>query len=81
VLGEAEPSGDKVPDHYPIASGPLKSVYRDGFWYIKQLGNGKEELFDFDRDVREERNLAGQAQYQQYLERCRQALETLQRAE
>jgi arylsulfatase A-like enzyme len=54
----------------PIFGGPMRAVFDGGFKYIR--AGDVEELFDLDRDPREERNLVGEAGHGETLERLRE---------
>ncbi|TDI93025.1 MAG: DUF229 domain-containing protein [Caldithrix sp.] len=59
-IGGEEP--DWIPESWPVAKGEMKSVVAGGYHYI-QHGDGNEELFDFDNDPEEERDLANSKEY------------------
>jgi arylsulfatase A-like enzyme len=50
---EADPNHGRSPAH----SGPMQSVWANGLHYIRN-GNGREELYDVNRDPAEAHNLA-----------------------
>jgi arylsulfatase A-like enzyme len=62
-----------MPEWLPATKGPMKSVVLGGMHYIRN-GDGREELYDFDRDVGEVENLVGRAEARAALERSRRAL-------
>ena len=55
--------------------GDMKSLVMDGMHYIKN-GDGREELYDFESDPAEERDLAGSEEGRRALERFRRSLMT-----
>jgi arylsulfatase A-like enzyme len=59
----------------PAVHGPLVSAARDGYVYIRNEGDGKEELFHERDDPRELVNLAGVEAMQPLLRRFRQGLD------
>jgi arylsulfatase A-like enzyme len=63
----------------PVSRGTMRSVVVDGFHYIR-LGDGTEELYDFERDSTEQVNLAGDSSYAATLDHGRQTLEAVLRA-
>jgi arylsulfatase A-like enzyme len=58
---------------YPLFKGNMRSIVQDGFHYI-QNDNGDEELYDFERDHLEERNLAQSTEGRQLVARLRATL-------
>ena len=48
--------GPRLNDWYPVSHGPVRSVVDGGWRYIVQQ-DGKEELYDFNRDALELHNL------------------------
>jgi arylsulfatase A-like enzyme len=59
----------------PAVRGPLVSLAQDDYVYIRNEGDGKEELFHERNDPRELVNLAGVEAMQPLLRRFRQGLE------
>ncbi len=49
--------GINVGEWQPVSKGDMKSLVVNGLHYIKN-GDGREELYDFEIDMNEERNLA-----------------------
>jgi arylsulfatase A-like enzyme len=68
--------GINNPEWWPVSKGDMKSLLADGLYYIRN-GDGREELYDFENDVLEERDLAGTAEGQRALERFRKDLDVL----
>jgi arylsulfatase A-like enzyme len=58
----------------PVARGSMVSVFLEGKHYIRNLGDGVEELYDFAGDPREQDNLARSAAGAALLERYRAAV-------
>jgi arylsulfatase A-like enzyme len=61
----------------PVARGSLGAIFMDGKYYIRNLKDGSEELYDFEHDPREQNNLilssatlAERRRYQQALARA-----------
>lgn len=65
-----------MPDWLPATKGPMKSVIVGGMHYIRN-GDGREELYDFERDVDEVTNLVNRAEASAALEEARRALARL----
>lgn len=63
-----------VPKWYPVARGDLYSIAFDGFRYIRNDGDGREELYDFRNDLLERWNLAGTPEGEALIPRYRSAL-------
>ncbi|MBI3469594.1 MAG: sulfatase, partial [Planctomycetes bacterium] len=61
----------------PNQKGPMKALVADSLHYIKNYGDGREELYDFESDPREERDLASLPERQRVLERLRASLEQI----
>jgi arylsulfatase A-like enzyme len=57
----------------PVSKGDMKSLIAEGMHYIRN-GDGREELYDFENDVLEEKDLAGTPEGQRALERLRKHL-------
>lgn len=53
--------GILVPDWLPNAHAAVRTVFVDGFQYIRRDDNGQEELFDFFNDHLDSRNLVDQS--------------------
>lgn len=66
-----------VPDWYPARRGALGSIIVDGMQYIRNYGDGQEELYDLRTDLDEHRDLAALPTVD--LTRYRQALEAATR--
>jgi arylsulfatase A-like enzyme len=64
-----------MPDWLPVMKGDMTSLIANGFHYIRN-GDGREELYDFDKDPAEKNDLAASDQYRQALERMRESLES-----
>ncbi|MCI0460887.1 MAG: sulfatase-like hydrolase/transferase [Gemmataceae bacterium] len=58
----------------PVARGSLASIFMEGKYYIRNLGDGSEELYDFANDPQEQNNLVRSAEGQALLPRYREAL-------
>jgi arylsulfatase A-like enzyme len=67
-------SEPKLPNWYPVARGNLRSVAFDGWRYIRNDGDGTEELYDFEHDLLERWNLIGTAEGNRLLPRYRAAV-------
>jgi arylsulfatase A-like enzyme len=48
---------ENLPRWYPVSRGDLNSIAFDGVRYIRNEGDGTEELYDFEHDVLERWNL------------------------
>ena len=57
LLAEASQRVFGVHPWYPLSKGDMQSLIGGGYHYIKN-GDGSEELYDFQNDAAEERNLA-----------------------
>src|SRR5262249_19164009 len=69
--------GPKAPTEHrcsPVARGSLAAVFLRGRYYIRNLEDGTEELYDFENDPRERHNLAHSAEALPLLTRHREAL-------
>lgn len=64
------------PKWYPVYKGPMKSLADGRYHYIRN-GDGREELYDFENDPWEQRDLAGTDEARQALTRFRTALQTI----
>jgi arylsulfatase A-like enzyme len=69
-------AGIDVPDWYPTASGPMRSLVMDRYHYI-QNGNGHEELYDIVVDPNETSDLATTDAGQSIVERFRHTADEL----
>jgi arylsulfatase A-like enzyme len=67
-------SGWNLPDWYPVSRGALSSVAFDGWRYIRNGGDGTEELYDFEHDLLERWNLVDSDSGRRVLPRYRAAL-------
>jgi len=65
----------RQPERYPAAQGDLLALSDDSVRYIRNLGTGREELFDLLADPREQRDLSGLPGSLPRLVRLRAALE------
>lgn len=65
----------KIPKHVftPVQWGPMRSLVGEGHVYIHQA-NGREELYDLERDREEVNNLVGRPEFAPLLERFRNRL-------
>ena len=61
-------------DWYPIATGKMKSLVAGQYHYIKS-GNGREELYDFEKDPAEEHNIASSHDFRDKIQELRRFLE------
>jgi len=68
--------GINLPEWLPASKGPMKSLIADGVHYIRH-SNGREELYDFERDLAEAQNLAERPDARVALERSRRTLDAL----
>lgn len=59
-----------APEWLPVSKGDMSSLAQDGYRYIRN-GDGREELYDFDRDIWEQNNLAERSENLSLLERLR----------
>ncbi len=50
---------ENLPAWYPASQGSLKSIAFDGWRYIRNEGDGAEELYDFEHDLLERWNMIG----------------------
>jgi len=75
ILSEAGPAIGS-PAWYPVAKGDLKSMVIDQHHYIRN-GDGREELYDVERDPWERQDLADSEAGRAQLARCRMSLDAL----
>jgi arylsulfatase A-like enzyme len=75
LLSEVHKSMNQV-EWFPVMKGDMQSLVMDGRHYIKN-GDGREELYDFENDPAEERDLADSEEGRRALERFRRSLTTL----
>jgi hypothetical protein len=68
--------GINLPEWLPAAKGPMKSVVVGGMHYIRH-SDGREELYDFDRDETELLDLSGRSDLRPALEESRRVLNVL----
>jgi arylsulfatase A-like enzyme len=68
------------PAWYPASQGDLNSIAFDGWRYIRNEGTGTEELYDFETDLLEHRNVAASPEGQARLPRYRAAIAALKPA-
>jgi hypothetical protein len=47
-----------LPEWFPVSEGDMKAIISDG-WHFIRNGDGREELYDLERDWKEENSLAG----------------------
>jgi arylsulfatase A-like enzyme len=74
VLSEVE-QGRDYPAWYPSVTGPLKSIVADGKHYIRNVGDGSEELYDIELDPEETQDLSATAEAERLLPRFRALLD------
>ncbi|NIR49734.1 sulfatase-like hydrolase/transferase [candidate division KSB1 bacterium] len=74
LIGGEEP--DWFPDTWPADKGSMQSLVSAGYHYIK-YGDGSEELFDFETDHEEKRDLADSERGTYKLKQMRLAVATL----
>ncbi len=72
LLSEVSRVSDQ-PQWFPASKGAMKGLVHQGFHYIRN-GDGREELYDVERDPAELRNLAATEEYQQQLAETRTTL-------
>lgn len=65
----------QFPPWYPAMKGPMKSLVSNNFHYIKNLGDGREELYDYEKDPEEVDELSRLADSRPVLDRFRTALD------
>ncbi len=70
-----------LPPSFPVSRGDLNSIAFDGLRYIRNDGDGTEELYDFEHDVLERWNLVGSDSGRRLVPRYRAALAALMRGE
>jgi arylsulfatase A-like enzyme len=58
LLAEVERASDTYPSWYPARKGRMKSVLADGWQYIRNYGDGREELYDLRTDPEELHDLS-----------------------
>jgi arylsulfatase A-like enzyme len=74
VPSEVSVSGNSLlPSWYPITKGSMRSLVIDHHHYIEN-GDGTQELYDFEKDSFEQRNLAQSTEGRQLLPRFRTRL-------
>lgn len=73
LLSEVDKSRNE-PDWYPVMKGAMKSLVGRGYHYIKNEGDGREELYDLESDPGEAHDVARSAESRATLERFRRAL-------
>jgi len=74
LLSEADQVSGDYPDWYPARKGPMKSLLFNSMHYIKNGGNGREELYDLSATMEESDDLSARRpdlllQYREYLNR------------
>ncbi|MCC6420216.1 MAG: sulfatase [Gemmataceae bacterium] len=77
VLCLVHDGGQNDPNEHrcsPVARGSMVSLFLDGKHYIRNLGDGREELYCFDGDPGEQNDLAGTPAGQALLPRYREAV-------
>jgi arylsulfatase A-like enzyme len=62
------------PTWLPVSKGAMVGLFQGGFHYVKNLGDGTEELFDYRTDPFEQRDLSEDDESRLVLERFREAL-------
>jgi arylsulfatase A-like enzyme len=72
-LFSAVSKGINMPEWLPVSKGPMQSVVVGGMHYIRN-GDGREELYDFEHDVAEVRDLAGRTEFRAVIEDARRTL-------
>jgi arylsulfatase A-like enzyme len=65
------------PSQYPVAIGSMKSLVIEGKHYIKNYGDGREELYDIEQDPAETQDLSGSDEGRQLLKQLRMSLDTV----
>jgi arylsulfatase A-like enzyme len=73
LLSEVRYASGLLP-HYPAGHGDMQSLLLDGDRYIHNSGDGREELFDFERDTAEAHDLSALPAGAAKLTRLRDAL-------
>jgi arylsulfatase A-like enzyme len=76
VIASVSPEPN-VPSWYPTGRGALISIAFGGWRYIRNEGDGTEELYDFEHDLLERWNLAETSEGQRLLPRYRAAAAAL----
>jgi len=71
LVGKKKP--DWWPPSWPVYKGGMKSLVSGGFHYIKN-GDGREELYDFERDSLEQHDLSRTENGSRVIEQMRQSL-------
>jgi arylsulfatase A-like enzyme len=66
-----------LPCWYPVSRGAIRSIAFDAWRYIRNEGDGAEELYDFENDLLERWNLADSDSGGRVLRRHRAALASL----
>jgi arylsulfatase A-like enzyme len=66
-----------LPDWYPTSRGGIRSIAFDRWRYIRNEGDGAEELYDFENDILERWNVMGTIEGNQLLPRYRAAAKAL----
>jgi len=77
LLAEVQRAYDAYPDSYPARIGSMKSVIFNGMHYIKNYGDGREELYNLEQDFEEASDLVETERllleaYRRHLEHMRQ---------
>jgi arylsulfatase A-like enzyme len=67
--------GHQYPAWYPSMKGSMKSIIRDNKHFIKNYGDGREELYDLDTDPEEVNDLASSGGYQDEISSFRSLLD------
>jgi arylsulfatase A-like enzyme len=62
------------PTWLPVSKGAMVGLFQGGFHYVKNLGDGTEELFNYRTDPFEQRDLSEDDESRLVLERFREAL-------
>ena len=70
--------GINLAEWLPVMRGDMKSLVIDGKQYIRN-GDGREELYDFENDPEEERNLASSEESRGMLKQFRATLDLIDR--
>lgn len=76
-MGQALTPGGIYPPWYPAAKGPLRSLLLDDLHFIRDFGDGHEELYSLRDDPTELNNLAGSPSTRAEVDRFRELLDAL----
>ncbi|MBK6308959.1 MAG: sulfatase-like hydrolase/transferase [Gemmatimonadetes bacterium] len=67
----------RQPERYPVSGGNLGAVVAGSTQYIRNFGNGAEELYDGAHDPMQRRNLATRPEWRGTRDRLRSAVDSL----